>query len=134
MNIEGNVWGNLVVGIVGAVVAGLAAKAIANRRPQSLTSTLLETVPHPQSDPAGFALWNQHAKAMQEVWKNQQLQSAVNESMALRERLHMGTTKAIGEATQKGGNVDAKALFEASYENAVRLGLTPESTKTTPGT
>ncbi len=112
----------------------MAAKVIANRRPQSLTSTFQETVPHPQSDPAGFALWNQHAKVMQDVWEKQRLQSAVNESMALRERLHMGTTKAIGEAAQKGGNVDAKALFEASYENAVRLGLVPESSKTAPGT
>jgi hypothetical protein len=99
MNIEGNVWGNLAIGLVGALVAGLAAKAIANRRSHNVSSTCLEAVPLLQTDPAGFTMSKQQARAMQDVWETHQLQSAVNESMALRERLHMGTTKAIGSAS-----------------------------------
>jgi hypothetical protein len=128
MSMTGSVWGDLAITIFGAALAGITAKAFTPPAPPVARPALAPAtgIPNPGTNPYEFAVWNQQAQAVQQVNSQAKLESAVRSQLELRERLHVEATRAISEAAKKGAAVDPDAVYKASYENAVRLGLLPE--------
>jgi Mg2+/citrate symporter len=114
------IWGEIIGALITGIVFGIIGMIFGRSEPKR---TQAAVVPNPQADPVGYAVWTEQARIVQQAHEKARQEAERRASMELRERLHMGATKVVGDAAAKGADLDPKSLYEASYDNAVRLGL-----------